>query len=465
MTAETRSQSHQRHQERQEQNKSSGSNNGGGVSSGFPKVMSMIINGLRGGNRNNQAQNSNSTENNYVTSASEANEAQQGQQQQRNILFGNSKVKEYESSVQVQADAEVKQDIHTKSNLSATKTETGSETGKAAKPRSIQTRNLGRRSQNTSASNSQTPTRSNSPYLCPSDSPRQSEAEAGLMSPGFTARKTPSHSRKVSPRNTPSPPQSPAGDENEEPEFALPGSAPSSEESDEPEGEVIQDLHPLFWIKLLLPYANENWRPDTNVQRPLPPQRAEHRGRNTLVLDLDETLLHCSMEPLPTCDHFFTVEWNGFNYQIWARKRPFMEEFLRLAAAKFEVVVFTASQRVYADQVLNRIDPTGEYIHHRMFREHCRNQDGNFIKDLRVLGRDLRRTMIIDNMAQAFAFQLDNGYPIESWYDNVKDRELEKAWNFVEKLATVADVRPAIIKRHGLREKVESLPMPPNMII
>lgn len=77
-------------------------------------------------------------------------------------------------------------------------------------------------------------------------------------------------------------------------------------------------------------------------------------------------------------------------------RRPFMDEFLKLAAAKFEVVVFTASQRVYADQVLNRIDPTGEYIHHRMFREHCRNQDGNFIKDLRVLGRDLRRTLIIE---------------------------------------------------------------------
>ena len=120
----------------------------------------------------------------------------------------------------------------------------------------------------------------------------------------------------------------------------------------------------------------------------------------SLVLDLDETLLHSSITPLAVYDIVFPVHFNGVNYQLYVRKRPHMDEFLekvlvsptpapfptpipRLLTLRhppptsaagvqvsemFEIIVFTASQKVYADRLLSIIDPQRKWIKHRVFR-------------------------------------------------------------------------------------------------
>lgn len=91
------------------------------------------------------------------------------------------------------------------------------------------------------------------------------------------------------------------------------------------------------------------------------PERTESTPEYTLVLDLDETLVHCSISPFEGFDE--TRE------NIYISYRPYLLNFLQKVSTLFEVVVFTASEKEYASMVLNRIDPENKYIHHRLYRD------------------------------------------------------------------------------------------------
>lgn len=85
---------------------------------------------------------------------------------------------------------------------------------------------------------------------------------------------------------------------------------------------------------------------------------------------------------------------------MYVRCRPCLKDFLERVSRLFEIVVFTASQSIYGEQLLNVLDPKRRIFRHRVYRESCVFVDGNYLKDLSVLGRDLARVIIIDNSPQ-----------------------------------------------------------------
>jgi len=225
--------------------------------------------------------------------------------------------------------------------------------------------------------------------------------------------------------------------------------SPHVEESSEEEyidydddcSDIEEEFNPYLFIKRLPIYSTVV---PFELRVHLPP-KDKNDPRQTLVLDLDETLVHCTVEPnTPNVDMVFPVIFHGIEYQVHVKKRPYLKEFLESVYKEFEVVVFTASQKVYADELLDRIDPEKKYIKYRMFRESCLPVEGNYLKDLNVLGRDLSTAVLVDNSPHAFGYQVDNGIPIESWFDDPNDTELLKLEQFLRTLKGVQDVRPLV---------------------
>ena len=213
---------------------------------------------------------------------------------------------------------------------------------------------------------------------------------------------------------------------------------------------LFQTFQALKIVKSLPPVDLEQLR-DKRVSIP---KRPGFEDKKTVIFDLDETLVHCcenieEMQP----DVMLPITFpNGEVVNAGINIRPYALECLREVNKHFEVFVFTASHQCYANVVLDYLDPTGELIHHRFFRDNCVNMNGIFIKDLRIFAnRKLSEMVIIDNAAYSFAYQIDNGIPIISWHDDTEDRELLNLIDYLQSLVDVEDIREVNFETFHLR--------------
>ena len=177
----------------------------------------------------------------------------------------------------------------------------------------------------------------------------------------------------------------------------------------------------------------------------LPPKSAEFIHKKTLILDLDETLVHSSFMPFEKNDIILNVDLEGTIYNIYVLVRPDAELFIKEVGKIFEVVIFTASISKYASPLLDILDKE-KNIKYRLYRDHCTFINGIYIKDLKKCNRNLKDLMIVDNSPIAYTFDSDNGLPIKTWIEDPEDKELMKLLPILEFLSQTKDVRVFIDK-------------------
>ena len=170
----------------------------------------------------------------------------------------------------------------------------------------------------------------------------------------------------------------------------------------------------------------------------------KQKKKKTLILDIDETLVHSSFIPfVRTPDISLNLSINGLNKIIYVLKRPHVDEFLKELSNIFEIITFTASIAQYASPLLDQLDKY-KIVNYRLFRQHCKYEKGVYIKELSKIGRPLENVIIIDNNPMSYVVNIDNGIPILTWYENPKDDELMKLIPLLKYLSQVDDVRPVI---------------------
>jgi len=169
--------------------------------------------------------------------------------------------------------------------------------------------------------------------------------------------------------------------------------------------------------------------------------------KKTLVLDLDETLVHCDfdiqkMSKVKKDIISFIDSLNNVEVSMSVSLRPGLKEFLQELTVYYDIGLFTASVKEYADAVCSLIDPANEIFSFKLYRENCVKVGKAHVKDLRILRRDLGKVIIVDNSLYSFCNQLSNGILITSFYDEPNDKELSNILGYlIDYLAKCDDVR------------------------
>jgi Dullard-like phosphatase family protein len=166
----------------------------------------------------------------------------------------------------------------------------------------------------------------------------------------------------------------------------------------------------------------------------------------SLILDLDETLVH------------FKVSSENENEGV-LKVRPGVMEFLESVDKYYELIIFTCATQDYANLLIDAIEENKIYFEHRLYRQHTVIIDNDFVKDLTRIGRPLDKIAIVDNMPQNFRLQKENGINIKAfWGEDIYDTALINLSPILINIAEEGgDIRKGLAKyRDEIVEKVTS---------
>lgn len=102
---------------------------------------------------------------------------------------------------------------------------------------------------------------------------------------------------------------------------------------------------------------------------------------------------------------------------------------------------------------MDYIDPDNSIFDMRLFRDQCYvTPKGLFIKDLRMINRDLSKCIIVDNYVYSFGFQIENGVMILPFNGESDDTELLTLSEYLDFLMKQANFRQVNAKHFRYKD-------------
>lgn len=192
----------------------------------------------------------------------------------------------------------------------------------------------------------------------------------------------------------------------------------------------------LMWARFRARTGDQlNYYSEPTFKKLLPDVDPSFERPYTLVLSLEDLLIHS--------------EWSRDHGWRMA-KRPGVDYFLRYLSQYYELVIFTSVPWAIGEPVIKKLDPY-HVVTWPLFREATMYRNGEYVKDLSYLNRDLSKVIIIDTLKVHTEAQPENAIILPKWKGDPKDKELVSLIPFLEYIPTMAiqDVRKAISSFDG----------------
>ena len=147
----------------------------------------------------------------------------------------------------------------------------------------------------------------------------------------------------------------------------------------------------------------------------------------TLVLDLDQTLIHCDRKS---------------NTSFLLLLRPGLIEFLEKMKNICELILFSFGTKNYVDSILKVIERKQKFFEYILDRSHGIYDNGDCIKNLDMLNRDLKNVIIIDDTSKYFKLHQENGICVKPFYGDIEadKNTLSNLGNILEKIFYDANI-------------------------
>ncbi|CAJ1961321.1 unnamed protein product [Cylindrotheca closterium] len=209
-------------------------------------------------------------------------------------------------------------------------------------------------------------------------------------------------------------------------------------------------------------------------------QQTTYDSDLVVVLDLDECLVHSKFLTRQNSSQHYTIQVNKPHEQTIlssfseagsplvdtfhislpggdlarVHQRPHLQDFLQQVSSKYETHLFTAGKKVYAESVLEQLDPDGSIFTNCLFRDDCTFDPTMraYVKDLDLHFDDLQKTVLVDNNQLSFLNNPDNGILVSNFFDDPNDTTLLAVLELLDELEQEEDVRPLLRAQFGLSD-------------